>query len=79
VEQRTFQTSHFKRFYAAAHVPEFQHVVFADLMAIIKWDCERRNIDVKGEGTTFFQVFSFLCQEIFLNFKTILFHSQMFA
>jgi hypothetical protein len=68
VEQRTFQTSHFKRFYAAAHVPEFQHEVFANLMAIIKWDCERRNIDVKGEGTTFFQVFHF---DSMSYFKTI--------
>ncbi len=65
VEQRTFQTSHFKRFYAAAHVPEFQHVVFADLMAIIKWDCERRNINVKGEGTTFFQVLHFYAKRYF--------------
>jgi hypothetical protein len=65
VEQRTFQTSYFKRFYAAAPVPEFQHVVFTDLMAIIKWDCERRNIDVKGEGTTFFQVFHFYAKRYF--------------
>ncbi len=64
VEQRTFQTSHFKRCYAAAHVPQFQHKVFADLYAIIEWDCVRRNIDVNGEGAAFFQVFLF-CHESF--------------
>jgi hypothetical protein len=65
VDQRTFQTSHFKHFYAATPVPKFQHVVFADLMAIIKWDCERRNIDVNGEGTTFFQVLHFYAKRYF--------------
>jgi hypothetical protein len=37
-------------------IPEFQNKLFADVFALVEWDWHRRNINLKSEGTEFFNV-----------------------